>query len=149
MKKIAVFISSLLLSTSLLAGEIEINDQQIRATPPHAENSAAFFTVTNNTNKDVKLVAVNSDIAERVELHNHISEDGMMKMREVDDINIEANGSVSLQAGGYHVMFLGLKKGLIEGESIRLALYFDNGDEIIMNTPVKKIASSKSKKHNH
>ena len=144
------FASTLLFSITSFASEIEISNQHIRATPPHAKNSAAFFTMTNHTDKHIKLVAVNSDIAEYVQLHSNINEDGMMKMRQVNTIMINANSSVSLQPGGYHVMFLGLKSDLTEGQSIALTLYFDNGEEIEIDTPVQKINMSHNmtdKKH--
>ena len=55
---------------------------------------------------------------------------------------IEANSSTSLQPGGYHVMFLGLKSDLAEGQSVDLTLYFDNGEQIKVKTPVQKITVS-------
>jgi len=129
--------------------DVSIDKQYVRATPPHAKNSAAFLMLTNNTDKEIKLVAVSSDIAERVELHNHIKEDGMMKMRQVEEVTIAANGNTSLQPGGYHVMFLGLKKDLTEGENVDIRLFFDNGDELNIEAPVKKINMSNKKKHTH
>ena len=141
---------TLLFSINSFASELEISKQYIRATPPHVTNSVAFFTVKNNTDKNIKLVAVNSDIAKHVQLHNNINEDGLMKMRQVNAIMVDANSSRSLQPGGYHVMFLGLKNDLIEGQSIVLTLYFDNGDQIEIDTPVQKINMSHTmsdKKH--
>ncbi|WP_025565348.1 copper chaperone PCu(A)C [Psychromonas sp. SP041] len=150
MKRLILLICTLLLSINSFASELDISEQHIRATPPHAKNSAAFFTITNNTNKNVNLVAVQSDIAEQIQIHTNINEDGLMKMRQVDTIMIKANSSTSLQPGGYHVMFLGLKNDLIEGQSIKLTLYFDNGEQIKVNTPVQRINAShemSGKKH--
>lgn len=135
---VCAFTYTLVFSINSFASELEISKYYIRATPPHAQTSAAFFTVTNNTDKNIKLVAVNSDIAEQVQIHTNLNEDGLMKMRQVDAIMIEANSSTSFQPGGYHVMFLGLKNDLIEGQNIVLTLYFDNGDEIEVDTPVQK-----------
>jgi len=141
---------TLLFSINSFASELEISKYYIRATPPHAKTSAAFFTLTNNTDKNIKLVAVNSDIAEQVQIHTNLNQDGLMKMRQVDAIMIEANSSRSFQPGGYHVMFLGLKNDLIEGQNIVLTLYFDNGDQIEVDTPVQKISrphNMSDKKH--
>jgi len=151
MKQLILVTCSLLFSVNVLANALEISSQHVRATPPHVKNSAAFFTITNDTNKNIKLIAVKSDIAEKVQIHNNINEDGMMKMRQVESIIIEANGSTSLQPGGYHVMFLGLKNDLTEGDNVELALYFDNGDQIKINAPVQKISASheKSNKKHH
>ena len=150
MKKITLLAFTLLFSISSFASDIDISKQLIRATPPHAKNSAAFFTMTNNADKSINLIAVSSDIAEKVQIHTNINEDGMMKMRQVESIMIDANSSTSLQPGGYHVMFLGLKNDLTEGQSVELTLYFDNGEQIKVSTPVQKITTNheiSDKKH--
>ena len=74
----------------------------------------------------------------------------MMKMRQVESIIIDANSSTSLQPGGYHVMFLGLKNDLTEGQTVDITLYFDNGEQIKVSTPVQKITTNheiSDKKH--
>ena len=150
MKYLSTLLISLILSTSAFASELSISEEYVRATPPHTKNSAAFLTITNNTSKNIKLVSATSNIAERVELHNHIKEDGMMKMRQVNSVMLKAHSTTALQPGGYHVMFLGLKNNLSEGNKVNFTLYFDNGDEITLNAPVKKITmSSMSHKTKH
>ena len=129
----------LLLSTQLSAAPLIVEDLYIRATPPNSKNSAAFMVIRNAHKKEIKLIAVGSDIADRVELHQHIMDNGLMKMRQVKEILIKAEGSLALQPGGYHLMFLNLKQPLKEGESVILSLSFDNGQQLIFDTPVKKI----------
>jgi len=147
-------ISSLLLSIALLITNVanatifSIEDAHVRATPPHSKNSAAFMKIHNSSDISRKLIAASSDIAERVELHSHIMSDGMMKMRQVEAIEVNANGSAILRPGSFHVMFLGLKSALVEGENVTLKLYFDNGDEITVEAPIKKITTKKKMKHN-
>ncbi|MEH6451897.1 MAG: copper chaperone PCu(A)C [Psychromonas sp.] len=137
---IAICFTSLLFFSNLaIADPINIENAYVRATPPHTTNSAAFMVIENTSSRDIKLVAVSSDIAERVELHQHVHQDGMMKMRQVDAIRIEKDQQVSLQPGGYHVMFMGLKQALKDGEMVQLSLYFDNGEEITIEVPIKKI----------
>lgn len=139
MKKLITAFLGLLLSINVYAQDIVVSDAYVRATPPHTKNSAAFLTLTNQQDKSIKLVAASSDIAERVELHNHIHEDGVMKMRQVEAITIPAKASTRLQPGGYHVMFLGLKEQLNLEQEVKFNLYFDNGDELTITAPVKKI----------
>lgn len=148
-------INSLLLTTTLLfsglinANTFNVENAYVRATPPHAKNSAAFMVIHNNSNKTVKLISATSDIADRVELHSHTMSDGMMKMRQVDEIIIKASDKAELRPGSFHIMFLGLKSPLIEGNSVKLTLYFNNGDEIIVDAPIKKIKMQKKMKHNN
>ena len=136
-----------MLSINSFASELLISNQHVRATPPHSKNSAAFLTITNKTNNKIKLISATSDIAERVELHTHIKADGMMKMRQVKEIPIAANDSVSLQPGGYHVMFLGLKNNLKVGQIVNITLYFSNNDKVNIDAPVQKINMSHKKEH--
>jgi len=140
MKRLTLLICSLLFSINVFAEEFIISDEYVRATPPHSKNSAAFLTIENNTDKDIKLVAASTSISDRAELHSHTKVDGMMQMREVEDILIKANSEMKLQPGGFHVMFLGLKNDLIEGETAQFTLYFDNGDEVKIDAPIQKIS---------
>jgi copper(I)-binding protein len=149
------FINLLMLTVSLLLGTLAhaatltIEDAYVRATPPHTQNSAAFMLIKNNSDASLELVSASSDIAERVELHSHIMNDGMMQMRQVKSITIDANDSAELRPGSFHVMFLGLKSPLAEGDSVKLKLYFDNGEEIVIDAPIKKITMQKKMKHTH
>jgi len=129
----------LLISTQLLASPLSVEDLYIRATPPNSKNSAAFMVIKNTDKKEIKLIAAGSDIADRVELHHHLMEDGLMKMRQVEEIMIKADSSLALQPGGYHVMFFNLKQPLKEGQSVSLSLSFDNGQQLKFDAPVKKI----------
>ena len=134
-----LFSGLLLISTQVFANSITVDDAYVRATPPNSKNSAAFMVIKNVGEKEIKLIAASSNIADRVELHTHLNEDGMMKMRQVEEVIIKAEDSAALQPGGYHVMFLNLKQPLKEGGSVSLSLYFDNGDQITLDAPIKKI----------
>ncbi|MFT6928408.1 MAG: copper(I)-binding protein [Psychromonas sp.] len=134
-----VAVGLLLLSAQSFANPLTVEDLYVRATPPNSKNSAAFMVIKNTAKKDIKLIAAGSDIASRVELHNHVMDNGLMKMRQVKEIIIKAESSVALQPGGYHVMFLNLKQPLKEGQSVTLSLSFDNGQQLTVDAPVKKI----------
>ena len=136
---VILFTSLLFLSNAALADPISVERAYVRATPPHTTNSAAFMVIHNTLKKDIKLIAASSDAAERVELHQHIHEDGMMKMRQVEEITIQAEQQVTLQPGGYHVMLFGLKQALKDGDLLQFSLYFDNGEKITLDAPIKKI----------
>ncbi|WP_413701047.1 copper chaperone PCu(A)C [Psychromonas sp. KJ10-10] len=141
---------ALLFSTLSNATVLNIEDAYVRATPPHTQNSAAFMLINNSSDEPLTLISASSDIADRVELHSHIMSDGMMKMRQVESITVDAKGSTELRPGSFHVMFLGLKSPLTEGDSVNLKLHFSNGDEIVIDAPIKKITmQKKTMKHTH
>lgn len=101
-----------------------------RASAGLAKNGAAFLTVKNMTGEADRLIGVRSDVAARTELHTHLKEDGVMKMRRVEAIEVPADGMAMLAPGGDHVMFMGLKAPLKEGETFPLTLIFEKAGEI-------------------
>ncbi|NEX19267.1 copper chaperone PCu(A)C [Thiorhodococcus mannitoliphagus] len=142
-----------LIATSLLAvgsfaasaADVSVADPYVRAVPPGQPNSAAFMALSNQTTEARALVAARSDAAEVVELHTHLMEDGMMRMRRVDEIALPAGETVQLKPGGLHIMLIGLKGALTPGEAVGLTLVFDDGDEQSLTAPVRKIDMSQMK----
>jgi copper(I)-binding protein len=122
-----------------LAEGIVIEDGYVRAVPPGQANSAAFMTLTNQSNEDRALLAAETDAAEVVELHTHRMEDGMMRMRQIDQIDLPAGEAVILEPGGLHVMLIGLAQPLTPGDSVELTLGFDDGSQESLTLPVKRI----------
>lgn len=112
---------------------VEVSDAWARAGKP---NSAAFMNVKNTTKQERKIVSASTDVAPRVELHDHIKDGDVMKMRAVEAIVIPAGGEVNLMPGGKHVMLFDLGKGLDEGQMIKLTLTLDNGAKIGLDVPV-------------
>ena len=117
-------------------------DAYIRAMPPGQEVTGSFMVLQNPTPKDIALIRAESDVAKNVELHNHIKEGGMMKMRPVKQIDIKAKSKTHLKPGGYHVMLIGLKRDLKLGEKIPMSLYFSDGTVQKIEAPVKKISAT-------
>jgi hypothetical protein len=117
-----------------------VHDAYVRATPPGQPNAAAYLVLRNNAMHDIRLVSVNSDVAEVAEPHSHAMDAGMMKMRRVGHIDVPAGGETVLQPGGLHIMLMGLVKQLKPGEYVSLEFHFDNGQKQSMRVPVKMIA---------
>ena len=118
------------------AAPITVADAWARASAGMAKAGAAFMTI-KNTGADDKLVAASADVSDRVELHTHIHDGDVMRMRKVDAIDVPANGEAVLAPGGYHIMFLGLKAPLKEGETFPLTLTFEHGGKITVDVTVK------------
>ncbi|EOH2944087.1 copper chaperone PCu(A)C, partial [Campylobacter jejuni] len=106
--------------------DIEVKNAFVKQIPPHAQNSAIFLTIFNNTNKDIALISAKSDISEVSELHTHIHKDGKMMMQKIPEIIIKAHSSTELKSGGYHIMLLKLKKPIIKDTKVNLDLKFNN-----------------------
>ncbi|MEJ1295923.1 MAG: copper chaperone PCu(A)C [Candidatus Sedimenticola sp. (ex Thyasira tokunagai)] len=122
-----------------IADSVEAGDPYARAVPPGQPNSASFMALTNKSSMDHALVAAESSVSKVVELHTHINDNGMMRMRRVEKIDLPAGKMVMLKPGGHHVMLIGLKKQLMPGESIDITLIFDDGSKKAMSVPVRKL----------
>lgn len=145
MKKIINIImgSALLLSGMAQAhdyksGELSIDHPWSKQVPPTSSVAAAFFDVMNHGVENDALISAESPIAGKTELHAHIHEDGMMKMREVGKIDIPAKGSQSLKPGGYHVMFFELKQVPALGDRFPLKLHFEKAGTIEIEVAVEE-----------
>ncbi|EAJ3555697.1 copper chaperone PCu(A)C [Campylobacter jejuni] len=125
MKKI-LLLGALFAVNLWAVNDIEVKNAFVKQIPPHAQNSAIFLTIFNNTDKDIALISAKSDISEVSELHTHIHKDGKMMMQKIPEIIIKAHSSTELKSGGYHIMLLKLKKPIIKDTKVNLDLKFNN-----------------------
>ena len=127
---------------------IGIEQPWSRALPPTAQNGAVFVNLYNQGQADA-LIAAESTIAKTVELHNHIHQDGLMKMVQVASIEIGSNEHVMLQPGGYHIMLLGLNEPLLEGESFPIRLTFRDAGSVDLSVIIKSVNAGTDAEHMH
>ncbi len=117
---------------------IEIVDPYALSAGANATSGAAFFTIRNTGDTDDRLLDVRSDVAARVELHTHIMEDGVAKMRKVEGgFPVEAGSEHLLMRGADHVMFMGLNAPFVDGEPISVTLVFESGLTLDVEIPVQ------------
>jgi copper(I)-binding protein len=109
---------------------IKIEGAFARASAGPVRNGAAYLTITNTGGAADRLIGAEADVSTRVELHTHRKEGEVMRMRKVEAIDVPAGGTATLQPGGNHVMFMGLKEPLKEGESFPLTLMFETAGSI-------------------
>ena len=130
MKKISLFAASLLFSAGVLAAaadNIAVQDPYVRLAPPNAPATGAFMVIKNNGDKDVKVVKADNTATKVTELHTHLNEGGVMKMRPVPAIEVKAKGEAVLKPGGLHIMLIDLKAPMKEGDMVPITLTFDDG----------------------
>lgn len=108
---------------------LHISDAWARATAGQAANGAAYLTIANHGTAADRLVAAASPVARTVELHTHLMDNGVMRMRPVEAIEVDPGTPTVLQPSGLHVMLIGLVQPLREGESFPLTLRFAQGGE--------------------
>ena len=119
------------------ANSVSVADPYVRAVPPGQPNSAAFMQLHNSGTSSHSIKSAESPVAKVVELHTHVHEGGMMKMRQVKQIDIPAHGDTVLQPGGLHVMLIGLKGELKPGDNVAVTLVFEDGSKKLVEAPVR------------
>lgn len=120
---------------------LEFSDSFVRGLPPGQKNTAAFFTVSNAGSQAWTIVRVASDVAERAEIHRHEHSDGMMRMRELESLTIDARSSIKFVPGGLHLMLIGLKRPLTESDRVTLHFFNDAGEAVEAEFPVISVVN--------
>jgi copper(I)-binding protein len=124
------------------AGDIMVKDGWARASIGNASNSAAYMTVMTHGDAADRLIAASTPVAGRAELHNHIMEDGIARMRPVDAIDVKPGEPMTLEPGGLHIMLMDLTEKLEPGADVPLTLTFENAGDVTVELPVQPIGAS-------
>ncbi len=141
MNKLSLLIAGLLMSAGVMAGAadaVSVDSPYVRLAPPNAPATGAFMVIKNAGDKDVKVVKADNPASKVTELHTHLNEGGVMKMRPVPAIEVKAKGEAVLKPGGLHVMLIDLKAPMKEGDSVPITLTFDDGSSKTVNAKVMK-----------
>ncbi|MEU0369608.1 copper chaperone PCu(A)C [Streptomyces sp. NPDC006283] len=101
---------------------------------PVDDMAAGFLTVENGGGSADRLTSVTSTISDDVTIH----ETKDQKMREVKAFDIPAGGTLDLERGGSHIMFMSLKQQPKQGEKVSVELHFEKSGPIKVELPVKE-----------
>ena len=124
---------------SQTTGQIEIGQPWARATPGKAQIGAVYLTIRAPAGD--RLVSVSSPVAAAVELHEHTMAGMVMRMRPLAGLAIPAGQTVALAPGGMHIMLVGLKAPLREGQSFALTLTFAKAGPQTVTVMVGKVGA--------
>lgn len=129
MQKIVTLLVLALLSVQVQAADlgITVDGAWARATAPGQDSGSVQFSVTSK--ESAKLVGAATPVAGAVEIHRMTHEDGGMKMRAVESLDLSAGKTLDLGKHGYHVMLLKLKQPLKAGDSVPLTLTVEFADK--------------------
>lgn len=140
-------VKTLLLAGALAAStafaQVKVENAWVRATVPNQQATGAFLNITSD--KDARLVGASSSLLPNVEIHEMAMENDVMKMRQVQSIDLPAGKTVELKPGGHHIMFMGLTEQVKEGGAVPLTLEIENSDgskeSIEIQAQVRALAS--------
>lgn len=128
------------LAESFRLGDIVVETPWTRATPGGAKVAGGYLKIVNKGDQADRLIGGTSEFAERFEVHSMEMRDGVARMAPVEGgLEIPPGETVELAPGGYHVMFMGLKRGLTEGERVAGTLVFERAGTLQITYPVAAI----------
>lgn len=150
---LALLLSSAALAHDYRAGDIRIYHPYARATVAGQTSGSAYFTMENTGRQGDALIAVQSPAAKSAEIHTMtMTADHVMRMREVDSIELKAQGTVKMLPGeGYHIMLIGLTAPLKAGDKLPLALTFRKAGKVNVTVAVEagKAGATEAKSNEH
>jgi copper(I)-binding protein len=131
------------------AGPIRISAPWSRAMRAGG-TGAGFMTIRNSGSAPDRLVAARSPAARVVELHTHIREGEVMRMRPVPAIELPAGAEVRLAPGAMHLMLIGLGAALERGGRVPVTLVFERAGEVTVELQVESAgARGPTQGHGH
>lgn len=128
---------------------VSVKDAWVRATVPTQKATGAFMQL--QAAKDSQFVSASSPLTPNVEVHEMAMQGDVMRMRQVQALDLPAGKTVELKPGGYHIMLLNLKAQVKEGETVPFTLVFEGKDgkreTVEIKAPVKSLTSQAKPAH--
>lgn len=142
-KTLSALLGLCLLSAGALAHEFKLGDLKIghpwsRAMPESSPTGGVYLLLSNRGKTADKLLSASTPRAAKAELHTHINDNGVMRMREVaGGVEVAAGQQVKFAPGSYHVMLMGLKQPLRAGDHFPLTLRFEKAGSVTVDVAVE------------
>jgi len=141
----AIFLTSAsLYPRNAETGDLRFTHPYARSTVPGQTSGAAYLTIENQGGQADRLIAITSPIAQSVEIHTMTMDGNVMKMREVQNIELKPRAKITMNPGdGYHIMLIGIKQPLKRGDKFPLTLSFEKSGKIDVPVTVEDASAAK------
>jgi periplasmic copper chaperone A len=124
------------------AGDLVISQPWTRATPGGAKTGGGFLTIENKGTAPDKLIGASADGAGKIEVHEMVMNEGVMKMRPVEGgLAIDPGKTVKLAPGGLHLMMTDLKSPLKQGDKLPITLEFEKAGKVSLSLDVQGVGA--------
>lgn len=148
---------ALLLATRALAHDAQLGDVRIAhpfatPSPPSVAHGAAYLDISVTGDTPAVLVGASSPASEGVEIHDMVMDDGVMRMRRIEQLEVEPGMTQRMRpGGGYHLMLMNLVAPLNEGDRFPLTLEFAERGEVQVEVWVESAqeGSEAAEGHHH
>jgi periplasmic copper chaperone A len=127
-------------------GDLTIIHPWARPTAEGQNNAAVYLSITDDGPSADRLVSAETPVAAKTELHKTVEEGGVAKMIPEKAIEVNAGSVVEFKPGGYHIMLIGLKHRLEEGQMVPITLSFEKGGTVKVEAKIEKTSSEASEK---
>jgi len=112
-------------------------------------NGAAYVTLRNTGKTVDRLIGVSTPVAARAELHTHVMDRGIVRMRPLKAIEVHPGAPAVMRPGGHHIMLMGLKRKLKRGEGFPLTLKFAKAGEVSVSVSIEGFGAGGPSKSHH
>lgn len=126
-------------------GDLAISSAWSRASTGIKRPSAVYLSISNASSEHDRLTAVHTPTAKRAELHRHFMVNGVMRMRQVDAMEVPAASMTMLKPGDFHIMLFDMKSLLKEGDMFPISLTFEKAGKSTIMVQVAKVGASNAK----
>jgi periplasmic copper chaperone A len=120
-------------------GSIQVGNARAAPTPPVAKVGAVYLWIANHGATPDSLIAIESPVAAKVELHRSTMAQGVMQMREVASLECPPHATVKIEPGALHIMLVGLKQPLVAGSTFPLSLKFRDAGMLVVQVSVEAL----------
>ena len=139
---LACFLAAPALAEEVKAGDLVITQAWSRATPGGAKVGGGYLTIQNKGSAADRLIGGSADVADKVQVHEMATTNGVMTMRPLDKgLSIEPGKTVKLAPGGYHLMLMDLKAPLKQGDKVPLTLEFEKAGNVNLPFEVQGVGA--------
>lgn len=135
----------LIANTSYAKDSLIISDSRIPEAPPGAQVMAGYMTIKNPSAQAIDITSVSSPMFDSVEIHLSKEVGGVAKMLPQQSLSIPANGTLTLQAGSYHLMLIKPKQPLQNGDKVLIEFSLSDKSILPLHTTVLKNTSHKTR----
>ena len=122
---------------------ITVEQAWARATPGGARTGAAYMTLMNSGASADRLLSATTPVADQIQFHKETEDNGVSRMREVHSVEISPGGKVIFKPSEMHIMIIGLKQPLKEGQAFPVTLQFEKAGKIDVTVPIEKVGAMK------
>ena len=138
---LALFASGQVSAQTASPNSIVVERPWARATPAGAKTGAAYLTLINHGSSGDRLLSATTPVSDKVQFHSASEENGVSRMHEMRTVKVAPRAKVIFSPGGMHIMMVGLKQPLKEGQTLPLTMSFEKAGKVEVTVPVAKVGA--------